>query len=340
SEEDSTVTSINDTRTEPTTSLSTQVASSNNNNNNNDRKGEGDNDSLYQLFTYGQKIWSDLQTSSAPSTNDPDYQSSVKSALLFFMKASMAIDRQALFSKNEEIDDIRTDLLKYLLVPYYMSELFQQQVDVDRIKNLKRSKANRRNELINRGKREKEIKQKLSYIISKRMALIKAQGNKDGFDDEAGDCGDEEVEREFAMLLLNDAIVKTVAMLEMMDSELTMLEEIDKIKSANNGVVPKPPPPKPSNIGNFQILPDGRQIMLDKVFRPSHILPTISPEQAALWEMQNGGMAQGPGGEASKKKEDDDEDQDDGKEEDLAKLKKTRDWDDWKDDNPRGWGNL
>ncbi|EFA75612.1 hypothetical protein PPL_11118 [Heterostelium album PN500] len=361
---------------EITTSTTNESSSNNSNNNNSSSSGGGDM-TLFQLFTYGQKIYNDLQSSDAPSTSDADYQSSVRSAILYLMKSSLSIDKQSLFSKNEELDDIRTDLLKYLLVPYYLSELFLLLVDTSRLKNLKNAKnkaiqflqrietlgiisqddqqivtrltdntkqsnsqANRRNELVSRGKREKEIKQKLAYVIKKRLDLIKQHGNKDSLDEEVLDCGDEEVEREFAMLLLNEAIIKSVANLEMLDTEMTMLEEIDKMKAANNGVVPKPPPPKPSGIGNFKILPDGRQIMLDKVFRPSHILPTISPEEAAAWEMHNGGMVKGKGGKESEKKGSDDEAEDDGKEENHDKLREKRDWDDWKDDNPRGWGNI
>ncbi|EGG15513.1 hypothetical protein DFA_10355 [Cavenderia fasciculata] len=329
--------------------------------------------SLYQLFTFGQKTWNELQNS-VVSSSDEDYQQQVKRAIQYFMMASFQFDKQAMISKNEELDDIRTDILKYLLIPYYLGDLYVALVDKEnRLRNLKNAKnkiisfinrcemiglvhkddmeiisrdgkpnpANRRNELISRGKRDKEVREQLSHVLKKRMEMIKKLGgsNEDGALQEENDCGDEEVERSFSLLLLREAISKSISMFEMFDLEVTMLQEVAALKEKHGGVLPATPPPKSSGIGNFQILPDGRRVMLDKVFRPSHILPTMTPEEAVEIEMRNGGMVKGKGGKESEKKSDDEEEVD-GKEEDHEKLKKKRDWDDWKDDNPKGAGNT
>eukprot|EP01133_Synstelium_polycarpum_P015515 gene15515-18426_t len=289
--------------------------------------------SIFELFTMGQKLWNDLQSSDAPSSNDTEYQASVKQALRHFMHASLHFDRQHLISKNEELDDIRTDILKVEGLGVVHGDDLACVTREGRV-----NQATRRQEIISRGKRDREIREKLTYVLKKRMELIKAKGGNEIEARAEEECGDEEVERQFTLLLIDDAVIKAIALLEMIEIELPMLQEIEVIKARNGGNVPKPPPPTPSKIGNFQILPDGRRVMLDKVFRPSHILPTISPEEAAHWEMHNGGMVSGPGGEASKKKEDNGEDEDG--EEDHDKLREARDWDDWKDDNPRGWGNM
>eukprot|EP01132_Coremiostelium_polycephalum_P011618 gene11618-14226_t len=321
--------------------------------------------SLFRAFTIGQKLYLELEESDL-SSNDPDYQSKLKSAISHLVVSSIKIDRESIFSKNEDLDDIRTDSLKYVLTPYYLSELYTKLSDVDRIKNLKNSKnkllqflhqceqlslvdkedlviisregktdpTSRRNELISRGKRDKENREKLKYMTNKRMELLNKDNKNDEEIDEEG-CGDEEVERNFILHLIKESIFKGIASLETIEIELPMLIEIEAIKDKNNGMVPPPPQPKSSGIGNFQILPDGRRVALDRVFRPSHILPTMTPEEAAMWEMQNGGMVSGKGGPESGKKESDDEEDDD----DDEKLKKKRDWDDWKDDNPKGWGN-
>jgi immunoglobulin-binding protein 1 len=66
-------------------------------------------------------------------------------------------------------------------------------------------------------------------------------------------------------------------------------------------------------------------------------MATITPEEALEYDIRAGKMATGPGGAASAKKDDEDEDEGIDNEE---KLQKARNWDDFKDDNPRGWGNT
>jgi len=322
--------------------------------------------SLYQSFVLGQKLYNELDTT-ALCSNCEEFQDKVKQSIKYLFNASIQVSRQSVFSKNEELEDIRTDLLKYLLIPYYVAELYLKINDVDRVKHLKISKikvmdflnqcenlnlidkedlniihregkadpVNRRDELINRGRKTKEIKQKLDYINKKREAILKQLGVDDEYE-ESETGGDEEVDREFSLLLIKDSIMKAIALLESIEFELPMLLEIQSIKDQNGGVVPPPKPPaSTSKYQNFQILPDGRRVVLDKVFRPSHILPSMTPQEAVEIEMKNGGMVSGKGGESSKKDSEDEEEEDD----DDEKLKKKRDWDDYKDDNPKGWGN-
>ncbi|KAF2070111.1 hypothetical protein CYY_008574 [Polysphondylium violaceum] len=323
--------------------------------------------SLYQSFVFGQKLYTELDTT-ALCSNCEEYQDKVKQSIKYLFNASIQVSRQSVFSKNEELEDIRTDLLKYLLIPYYVAELYLKINDVDRVKHLKISKikvmdflnqcenldlidkedlniihregkadpVNRREELINRSKKTKEIKQKLEYIKQKREVILKKIGQDDEYE-ESETGGDEEVDRDFSMLLIKDAIIKAIQLLESIEFELPMLIEIQSIKDQHGGVLPPKAPPKSANIGNFQILPDGRRVMLDKVFRPSHILPSLTPQEAVEIEMRNGGMVSGKGGaESSSKKDSEDEEEED---DDDEKLKKKRDWDDYKDDNPKGWGN-
>ncbi|KYQ89155.1 hypothetical protein DLAC_10397 [Tieghemostelium lacteum] len=323
--------------------------------------------SLFEAFRIGQRIYVGLEDSQL-SANDAEYQKLVKDAISKFLVSNLYINNDSVFSKNEELEDIRTDLLKYLLVPYYLSELFLKIIDGSRVKNLKMAKMKimeflhrmekleiidkedlaviqregktdpleRRNELISRGKRDKELKEKLKYIVKKREDLLKNQSGE--IDDEMEDCGDEELERSFITALLQDAISKGISSLETIEVELPMLIEIEVLKDKHGGVLPPQAPPKSSGIGNFQILPDGRRVMLDKVFRPSHILPTMTPQEAVELEMHNGGMVKGKGGAQSSVKNQESDDEDD-KEESHEELIKKRNWDDFKDDNKRGWGN-
>ncbi|KAN0050049.1 hypothetical protein ACTA71_003149 [Dictyostelium dimigraforme] len=354
---------INETLTTTTsTTTTTNNTSTNNNNSIHDF-------TLFESFTWGQKIYIELDESSM-STSDPEYQKQVKSSITHFFTASMNVSKQQIFSKNEELEDIRTDSLKYLLIPYYLSELYLKITGSDRIKFLRTSKqkvltflqecerlklidkedleivhregksdpVNRRNELISRHKRNKEIKEKLAYTIKKRMELLKAAG-KDSSEIEESDTGDEELDRQFSMLLINEAVFKAIGLLETIEVELPMLQQVEVIKEQNGGVVPPPKlSSKGSGIGNFQILPDGRRIALDRVFRPSHILPTMTPQEGAEWDMHHGGMVKGKGGKESESKEKTDEELD-AEDDDDEKLREKRNWDNYKEDNPKGWGN-
>lgn len=74
--------------------------------------------------------------------------------------------------------------------------------------------------------------------------------------------------------------------------------------------------------------------MMQGVFRYVNP-PTMSVEEAGEIEYQLmlRRQAEQKKNAAKKSKQSDDES------EDAEELKKTREWDDWKDDNPRGWGN-
>jgi hypothetical protein len=73
-----------------------------------------------------------------------------------------------------------------------------------------------------------------------------------------------------------------------------------------------------------------------QVFRPSHILPTLTVEQQGAIELareREARQAQVAAAEASRKAA---QTADEADEEEVAR---SRAWDDFTDDNPRGWGN-
>lgn len=77
---------------------------------------------------------------------------------------------------------------------------------------------------------------------------------------------------------------------------------------------------------------------MPQVFRPSHILPTLTVEQAGEMEMcqardREAARKQAEAGKAAAHA---DQRSDDGDDVDLARQRAR---DDFTDDNPRGWGN-
>ncbi|KAF8069647.1 TAP46 [Scenedesmus sp. PABB004] len=93
-----------------------------------------------------------------------------------------------------------------------------------------------------------------------------------------------------------------------------------------------------SGIAGQLTLGEQRATLRQQVFRPSHILPTLTVEQQGAIELAEARAreaatreAEAARAAAAAGRRSDDED-----EEELAR---TRAMDDWKDDNPRGWGN-
>ena len=84
------------------------------------------------------------------------------------------------------------------------------------------------------------------------------------------------------------------------------------------------------------VLLDRRQKLRDEVFKPDHSLPTMTIDEYLEEEKRRGGMIEG-GGEQSGMQEIMDED--DVEKVDVETMK-AREWDEFKEQNPRGSGNT
>jgi immunoglobulin-binding protein 1 len=221
---------------------------------------------------------------------------------------------------------------------------------------------------IERFKREKDTRLALKAMLDKRAA----RGASTVGDDNGGFDDDSEW-RSFETLQIKSAILESFALLESAVDELNMLEEIERRMQAAGGedrlraelqrertdaARNTPPPQPPVTIMPGDLRPPGelgqapapgrpmrsavearldtRQQLARDVFKQPHIVATYTPEEAAEMDMAAGRFLSGGGNDPSADKDDKDEDAD---QDDDAKLRKARDWDDFKDDNPRGAGN-
>lgn len=274
-----------------------------------------------------------------------------------------------LFSSNETEDDIATNKIKYLLVPYLeavallgchgddreerlkcvsrakeLLEMFLGRVDGygfvkgadgDVLRGEKvdvegMNPGDRRMMKIERYKREKRVKEKLVGIYG-----VLKRGDADA---------DEEIMREGLCLVMGSVVRDGLDMLGECEEEKRILEYAVRFQREGREP-PKPEPRKPTGIGglpaNF-VITDKREQLRSEVFRPSHSLPTYTVEE---WgEIEARRML-----EASKKqkeseaakaavKENEDEDANDN----IADREtyKAREWDDWKDEHNKGSGNT
>ena len=81
---------------------------------------------------------------------------------------------------------------------------------------------------------------------------------------------------------------------------------------------------------------DSRQRLRDGVFRPDHNLPTMTIDEYLEVERQRGGIIDGGGKESGRRWEVDEDDLEAADRETM----KAREWDDFKEANPRGSGNT
>lgn len=283
-----------------------------------------------------------------------------------------------LFSPNEELEDISTADLKFLLVPHLLAEVTAatrdmsarlqalrqaivywrafahdcerlQVAHVDDLKAIDRNPEDKldpqtkRDEKIARYKRSKELDEKAAYLFAKKLEVL-----GDEFHWGAGGSFDEDMERELVLSLLGRACAQAAENIASAEQELPLLEIM--MARGGPGAGPQPerrlPAEKPF-ILRIQDKAELMRIYKEMVFQCPYELPTMTLAEAADIEMAQ--MRERESGKAEREQrtralEDDrwlsgDRYGSKEEEEDDQKTRKDRDWDDWKDEHPYGSGN-
>jgi len=320
---------------------------------------------LAVLYERGKLVHDQLESGSST-------QGDVRSAASSLKECKLAIDRLALFSRNEDKDDIATGDLKFLLVPFYLGEVLLQLQAADRkimvngakqefkqflsiCDNLELLSAldqqafhregptdanTKRMEKIAHFKRDKEIKTRLAAIEAKEKGTKKDFGEGE----DTGEVDYSEDDRETWMLRIEMAASASLGHLEMIETELQILASTPPPDERR-----EPPGPTPEQMMVTAALRDAtrtlqgglqgeRDRIRGEVFRPTHHLPTMTVEQFGEQEYKEMmGRTQKEGEMRAKQAARDAARTQEQKEHD--ELMKARYWDDFKDDNPRGHGN-
>ncbi|KAF9110411.1 hypothetical protein BGX27_006370 [Mortierella sp. AM989] len=214
-----------------------------------------------------------------------------------------------------------------------------------------RDAATRRGEKIARFKREKEMRNQIEEFHK----VLGTTGS--GYEGELSSELEDKF-RDFVLLHLQFAIFQTMEQLVGIQQEIPMLKQMHERKAAESAGDTRVSnrsneDTRDARVDDSRIWnatgplmdPSGRPLrpfvitnkrteMMEGVFRPGHSLPTMSVEEYLHQEMERGNFLSG-GTEEPKKKEADDNDE----EAVNAETIKARNWDDFKDDNPKGWGN-
>ncbi|KAG9327799.1 hypothetical protein KVV02_000245 [Mortierella alpina] len=327
-------------------------------------------DSLAQVFQRAESLYLDLQKSSLPSNAD-EFQTKVTQSIKDFDRSGTMVRQLSLFSENEFMEDISTKDLRFLLTEYYLGELYLKKTGQDRLKDLSLSKvhqiatlastsprsdaprdaATRRGEKIARFKREKEMRNQIEQF--NQVLGTKSSGYEGELSSEL-----EDQYRDFVLLHLQYAIFQTMEQLVGIQQEIPMLQQMQERKATEGSSDSRSSnrskdDSREGRVDDSRIWnatgplmdPNGRPLrpfvitnkkteMMKGVFRPGHSLPTMSIEEYIDQEIERGNFLSG-GTEEPKKKEADDNDE----EAVNAETLKARNWDDFKDDNPKGWGN-
>ncbi|KAJ2723632.1 Type 2A phosphatase-associated protein 42 [Coemansia sp. Benny D115] len=361
--------------------------------------------SLSQSFARAQRQLRSLESTTLAS-NSKEYQKQVQDLVALLKSCSSQADSLSLFSSNETADDYSTSELHIILIYAYLGEALQklnapdggrsavlqeamqsyktfltncqaisiisQSKDLDRVLNRsKKDSSDKQPPAVDPGMARLQKIERFKKVRSmqREVADLEALLGKDS-DSDNEDM--DEVEREYAVKLIELKIHQVIDDIDMLESELEMAIQMDAMRlkaresapgdrekpgsaasakeSANdwrldsqsyNQIDPRtgrPVQPLFNSRGQPMrpfVLTNERQRIKDSVFRPDWALPTMTIDEYLKQEQENGNIISGGGKEPDEKPEIDDNDHDAL---DADTLKK-REWDDFKDDNPKGMGN-
>lgn len=278
----------------------------------------------------------------------------------------------SLFSRNEQLEEIATPHIKFLVVPYLSAlalqawqgqpaerldklvkcdaELQQFFSDVDVYELLTESQRDyvlqntpefvqtptqKREEKIARFKMEKAAEKQLQIL----MEMLEKRSATDDDDTDL---------RQASIIVLQSAVRRALDMFSSLQEEIKILRfaERQRAKGVDPRVKaeqarPKGPPPGIGGMPPTFRIVNEREQERAAVFRPSHSLPTYTIEEWGEIEARRLAQVEREKKEkeiaAKRRKEDEDSDADEAV--DRATMEARR-WDNWKDEHNRGSGNT
>ena len=242
------------------------------------------------------------------------------------LKISDFVRSESVFSCNEQISDINTCDLKYITIEYIIADLLFKKKFVDR-KSSNAQTINYLDQFFERclylgilsEMREKQIEvlktgrsltreEKLQIVGLNRVLNQDLESGKDDL-------------RDFWLQRIEKC------MNEALDLYSTCQMEKRLLLTPREAEASSEPRSKPF------VLLNTRQKLQDQVFQPSHRLPTMSIDEYLQRQYNQGNIISGGGKQSLVEEKELTED------EEMIELIKQRRMDEFKDDNPRGWGN-
>uniref|UniRef100_G3Q7K0 Immunoglobulin (CD79A) binding protein 1 n=1 Tax=Gasterosteus aculeatus aculeatus TaxID=481459 RepID=G3Q7K0_GASAC len=325
---------------------------------------------LSDLLERGWKIFEEVD-----STNEPLASSSiqvrVKRGIGMLEEASSMVALLDLFSRNEELEEIATADLKYLLLPALLGALTMKQTGRDKRLEVVRTARGHFMDFLKRCKEynmsrfelprltnEKETPDDASETGSSTAAvppkpcpsdLVSMAAQRKELEARLSDVrkavdsgqADDEVSRDFYNLNARRWVTVCLEEIESIDQEMEILQQMDGLKqgAAKQPAQPVRPPMKP-----FILTKDAVQARVFGAGYPS--LPTMTVDDWYEQHRLRGAMPdQGiprrvDVEEDTDAKEREEQDKEKNAEnDDEESLLRARNWDEWRDTHRRGYGN-
>lgn len=321
---------------------------------------------LPELFETGKQLLEEVEVASEPSGSGR-IQAKVFRGLDLLQKAAEMLSKLDLFSRNEDLEEIASIDLKYLMVPAFQGALTMKQVNPSkRLDHLQKAREHFINYLTqchyyhvaefqlpkfkNNSAENNTANSSMAYanlvaIASQRQAKIERYKQKKELEHrlsalksavESGQADDEQV-REYYLLHLRRWIGISLEEIESIDQEIKILREKDSREaSTSHSSLKERPPMRP-----FILTRDKAQAKVFGAGYPSLATMTVSDwyeQHQKYGALPDQGIAK-PSSVDLKRAARQQEEEDKDKEDDEQALRRAREWDDWKDTHPRGYGN-
>ncbi|XP_028839976.1 immunoglobulin-binding protein 1 isoform X2 [Denticeps clupeoides] len=325
---------------------------------------------LSDLLERGWKLFEEVETTNEPTGSNP-IQVKVKRAMTALEDATRMVAQLDLFSRNEELEEISTADLKYLMLPALLGALTMKQVNPARRLELvqkgrvyfhdflKRCKdysisnfeLPKPSEDSSGGPEEEGSGPALSFrqpdlitMATQRQAKIERYKQKKETESKLSEVkalvdsgqADDEATRDFYLLNIRKWIPISLDEIESIDQEIKILKSMDVLKqNAALPSEPRRPPMKP-----FILTKDAVQA---KVFGAGY--PSLATMTVDDWYEQHRKKGCLPDQGVPRRSDFDAEEREKEEKEkmeendDAEALQKARDWDNWKDTHRRGYGN-
>ncbi|XP_005593903.1 immunoglobulin-binding protein 1 isoform X1 [Chlorocebus sabaeus] len=323
---------------------------------------------LPELFETGKQLLDEVEVATEPA-GSRIVQEKVFKGLDLLEKAAEMLSQLDLFSRNEDLEEIASTDLKYLLVPAFQGALTMKQVNPSkRLDHLQRAREHFMNYLTqchcyhvaefelpktkNNSAENHTANSSMAYpslvaMASQRQAKIERYKQKKELEHrlsamksavESGQADDERV-REYYHLHLQRWIDISLEEIESIDQEIKILRERDSSREAStsNSSRQERPPVKP-----FILTRNTAQAKVFGAGYPSLATMTVSDwyeQHRKYGALPDQGIAKATPEEFRKAAQQQEEQEEKEEEDDEQTLHRAREWDDWKDTHPRGYGN-
>ncbi|KAK2155421.1 hypothetical protein LSH36_241g07018 [Paralvinella palmiformis] len=312
-----------------------------------------------------------------------DIRKCVKQGIEAAEKAVIMVNQLRLFSDNEELEEVSTSEIKYMLLPAILGYLEGKKTEADRLETINKSKvfyvdflricknygvaaietpflldeddtedrddgksssANARPSQPNlqslNAKRQQRIERyKQQKENERQLKELKSLLEKEHVD--------EEVKRGYYTTLLKKWVTTSLEELESIQEEVSILEQMSKMRGLR--MTPTEPTTKPTSAFRPFILT--KSTLQKKVYGagypslPTYTIEEYYDQQVALGNLPAPGSAPAnqhlsPEDEAALREQEDIEKEKKVEDDEEETLQKARNWDDWKDDHRRGYGNT